>query len=386
MTDFKASLVSIIRCDDYDPGRLTEAMEQLLAPLGGMGAFVHAGASVVLKPNFLWPSSVERAVCTHPEVIRATAQLARAAQASSVVVTDSCGIGSATRCARKLGLLGGDLLSIADTDDPREVSHASAAFHKLTLSARMMDAGALINLAKAKTHGHMVVTGAVKNTFGAVVGLEKIQWHMRSGRDQRSFAQLLVHIHETVRPCLSIVDAITAMEGNGPGSGSPRPMGLLLASRSGYCLDAVLCHLWGLEPVQVPTWQVALEHGYAPPLSAIEIVGPPLSTLVAHPQWKMARPAHLRQVGGLSFLSPVLEKLIRILPVLDEGPCTSCGRCGEVCGKAAIELRDVGKGGKLVPVIDKKKCISCFCCQEMCPEGALRVQAGVLARWLGLSH
>jgi formate hydrogenlyase subunit 6/NADH:ubiquinone oxidoreductase subunit I len=91
-------------------------------------------------------------------------------------------------------------------------------------------------------------------------------------------------------------------------------------------------------------------------------------------------------VGGLSFLSPVLEKLIRILPVLDEGPCTSCGRCGEVCGKAAIELRDVGKGGKLVPVIDKKKCISCFCCQEMCPEGALRVQAGVLARWLGLSH
>lgn len=380
------SLVSIVRCEDYDSSRVDAALQQLLRPLGGMEAFIPAGAKVVLKPNFLWPAPVERAVCTHPELIRAVARSAKDAKAASVVVTDSSGIGSATRCARKLGLSSDDLLEVVDAEDARDVAHPKAAFHKLELSARMIDAESLINLAKAKTHGHMVVTGAVKNTFGAVVGLEKIQWHMRSGRDQRSFAELLVHIHEIVRPRLNIVDAIVAMEGNGPGSGTPRPMGLLLASRSGYALDAVLSHLWGLEPQAVPTWQVALERGYVPPLESIEIVGPPLDSLVQLPAWKMARPASLRQVGLPSFLAPILERLLRITPSLAVASCTSCGRCAQVCGASAIELRDVGPAGKLIPIIDKKTCISCFCCQEMCPEGALRVHAGVLARLLGLSH
>lgn len=380
------SLVSIVHCEDYAPERLAAAMEELLDPLGGMASFVPRGANALLKPNFLWPSAAERAVCTHPEVIRVAARLVRKAGATHVVVSDSCGIGSATLCARRLGLVSDELLRVVDADDPHDVTHGSAAFRKLSLSGRMLDADVLINLAKAKTHGHMVMTGAVKNTFGAVVGLEKVQWHMRSGRDQRSFAEVIVHVHETVRPSLSIVDAIVAMEGNGPGSGTPRPMGLLLASRSGYALDAVLGHLWGLEPAQVPTWQVALDHGYVPPLKAIDINGPSLSSLQQHPKWKMARPAPVRQVGLPSLFSPALERLLRILPTLDPEPCSSCGRCAQLCGAEAIQMKGEGPAGKLVPVIDNKKCISCFCCQEMCPEGALRVQTGVLARWLGLRH
>ncbi|MBN2336995.1 MAG: DUF362 domain-containing protein, partial [Acidobacteria bacterium] len=174
--------VSIQKLDSYDPGAVGEAMSALLEPLGGMESFLDAGAPILLKPNFLAPRGTGRAVTTHPEIIRETARRARAAGASRVLVSDSPGVGTAAQCAAKIGLVTGDLLEIVDAGEGEWVPSSDTGAWRLHLSS-LMRRHPLLNLAKVKTHGQMTLTAAVKNTFGAVPGLEKAQWHYRMGRD-----------------------------------------------------------------------------------------------------------------------------------------------------------------------------------------------------------
>ena len=67
------------------------------------------------------------------------------------------------------------------------------------------------------------------------------------------FARMLADLNLTVKPRLYIMDGITAMEGNGPTSGDPIPMNVLMFSEDPVALDTVFCHLVYLDPELVPT-------------------------------------------------------------------------------------------------------------------------------------
>jgi uncharacterized protein (DUF362 family)/Pyruvate/2-oxoacid:ferredoxin oxidoreductase delta subunit len=370
--------VSIARLDDYEPAAVARALREVLEPLGGIRAFVAEGARVVLKPNFLWASGPALAICTHPEIIRQTARLAREAGAAEVVVTDSPGMGTARRCAKRLGLEDGDDFTIADADDGVDTSVPGSPFQKLAISRRMREADVLINLPKAKTHGQMVLTGAVKNTFGGVVGFEKAQWHYRTGRDPRAFARLLVHIHALLAPKLHLLDAVIGMEGNGPGSGTPRRLGCLAAAANGHALDATLCRIVDVDPANVRTLAAAAELGLCPRPEDVEVVGPAPESLRPSPPWELARPVALRRLAGPAWLAPIVDSLLSLKPEIDRIACTSCALCVEACAAGAMS-----RSGERV-VVDRDRCISCFCCQEMCPSRAIAVRAGPLARLLGI--
>lgn len=379
-----AARVSIARVSTYEPRAIERAVRAVLEPLGGIASFVVPGTRVILKPNFLTPSAPERAICTHPAILRAVAQLAREAGATAVEATDSPGVGSASRCARRLGLGGGDLLTVHDADDGVDVSPPGAPFHRLTLIPRLLAGDPIINLPKAKTHGQMVMTAAVKNSFGAVVGMEKAQWHFRAGRRPEDFARLLLHVHALVAPRLSILDAVVGMEGNGPSAGDPRLLGFLMASTNAHALDAVLARVWGLDPQRIPTLAVARQAGLLPALDEIEVVGADPDALRPRPRWRLARPAPLRGLGGPAWLSAFLECLMAVRPEIDRGECVACGECARVCAAHAIALQPAGAPPGPAVTIDREQCIACFCCQEMCPEGAIRLSAGLAARVFGL--
>jgi len=371
--------VSIQRLESYDPGAVDAALTALLEPLGGMGVFLDAGEPVLLKPNFLAPRAVDRAVATHPEVIRASARQARAAGAGRVLVSDSPGVGTATQCAARLGLASGDLLQVVDAGEGEWIPSSESGAWRLHL-AILMRRHPLLNLAKVKTHGQMILSAAVKNTFGAVPGLEKAQWHYRMGRDPHRFARLLVHIHETVRPRLNIIDGVIGMEGNGPNSGTPRKLGILMAGENAHALDWVLARILNLNPERIYTLKAAGEMGVLPEEKAIEIVGPRVAELHPHPDWKLAADASVARIAGPGWLAPVMEKLLAAAPQVDPKICTLCLECVRHCAAGAMSPAS----GAIV--IDKKKCISCFCCQEMCPAGAITVRSGPLARLLRLGR
>ncbi len=376
--------VSIVRLASYEPAAVERALRAVLEPLGGMGGFVTPGMRVVLKPNLLLPSAPERAICTHPEILRAVARLAHAHGASVVELTDSPGVGTATRCTRRLGLGGDAPLAVFDADEGVDVSPPGATFHRLRLIRRLLDADLVINLPKAKTHGQMVMTAAVKNSFGAVVGMEKAQWHFRAGKNPADFARLLLHIHTLVAPKLSILDGVIGMEGNGPSGGEPRLLGVLMAATDAHALDAVLARIWGLAPSQVFTLAAAREMGLLPEPQGIEVAGPHPDALRPRPAWRMARLVPLRGFGGPAWFNAAVERLMRLQPRVVDETCSGCGECGEVCAAGAITLVPAKKGDNRRVVIDCERCIACFCCQEMCPQGAIEVSAGLLARLLGV--
>ena len=77
----------------------------VLAPLGGIEAFVEPGNRVVVKPNIGWDRSPEQAANTHPEVVKALVQLALDAGASQVQVFDrTCN--EQRRCYANSGIQG----------------------------------------------------------------------------------------------------------------------------------------------------------------------------------------------------------------------------------------------------------------------------------------
>ena len=376
--------VSIQRLDTYEPAAVERAVQAVLEPLGGMGAFVASGVRVTLKPNWLMPSAPERAICTHPEILRAVARLARDAGAAVVEATDSPGVGTAARCARRLGLTADDPVAVRDADEGIDVAPPGASFHRLRVIRRLREADVVVNLPKAKTHGQMVVTAAVKNSFGAVVGMEKAQWHFRAGKHPADFARLLLHVHALVAPRLSILDAVVGMEGNGPSGGDPRPLGFVMASSDAHAMDAVLARIWGIDPGRVFTLAAARDLGLLPAVERIDVVGPAGEALRPRPAWRLARPVPLRGFGGPAWLNAAVERLMRVEPRVVEAKCTGCGECGDVCAAGAIAPGPDGKGSERRVVIDCERCIACFCCQEMCPQGAIEVSAGLAARLFGL--
>ncbi|MCK4690778.1 MAG: DUF362 domain-containing protein, partial [Desulfuromonadales bacterium] len=255
--------VSLKQLHNYDPGAVSDAIEQLLEPLGGMQNFVKAGQRVLLKPNLLAGKPAEKAVTTHPEIVRAVIKLAQKA-GGIVSLGDSPGIGSPETVARKCGILevveetGARFVPFSEST---KIHPHGGTFHELEVARDILDTDVIINLPKLKTHQMMGLTCAVKNMFGAVVGLRKPRLHLQAGTDKAFFALMLLELCEQLAPALNIVDAVIGMEGEGPGSGDPVQIGALLAGSHPQAIDTVACELVNLPPKQVWTQQIALNTG-----------------------------------------------------------------------------------------------------------------------------
>ena len=227
--------VVIEKVDSYSPALVQAGLLRLLEPLGGMATFVKPGERVLIKPNMLSAKPPEAAVTTHPELLRAVIGLVQ--QAGGIaLVGDSPGFGTLRSVAKRSGMLrvieesGAELVEFGEV---RTVA-TGGAFKRFEIAAPYLAADRVINLPKLKTHEMMTLTCGVKNLFGILVGAAKPAWHLQAGADRQLFARMLLELYQIRPPELTIVDAITAMEGDGPGSGDPRHVGLLLAGGGGY--------------------------------------------------------------------------------------------------------------------------------------------------------
>jgi len=366
----KSSEVSLVRCADYDRDRTFKAVQQAIALLGGIRSFVKPGERVLIKPNLLKASSPEAAVTTHPEVVRAVISLVR--EAGGVpMIGDSPGMGDLRKVCAKAGIF--DVVqeegaTLVELDDPVEVKN-SGRFQRFELARAAYEADVIINLPKLKTHGMMTLTGAVKNLFGCVPGRKKVQWHLNAGVSHDNFARMLVELCALLKPRLTIMDAVIGMEGNGPGSGDPRTIGLLMAGRDQVAVDVVAAKIVGASLELLPIIKAAAEAGIGETrIKEITVLGERLSEVMvkdfrlpprAHTEWPL--PEWLRRF---------IKDALTIRPVIKQRQCIRCGICRGHCPQGAIEA----PGGKLE--IRYRDCIRCFCCQEFCPEGAITVGRG----------
>lgn len=370
--------VSMVRCSSYDRAEVEDSVARAVELLGGRERFFPAGARVLVKPNLLSPRPRTTRVATDPEVVRAVATTA-VGLAASVVYGDSPGIGSASRVARAAGygeVMAGSGAEIVEFSGP--AATPGIRFPKVEIAREVAEAGAVVNVAKAKTHGQMAMTLAVKNLFGCVVGTQKAAWHLRAGHDRAHFARMLVEVAAASRARLHVLDAVVGMEGNGPGSGTPRALGFILASEDPVALDRVACDVLGVPPRAVPVLGAARALGFGETdLARIDLLGDDPAPLRIR-DFKPATQVGLHRVLPIPRVAfRLLRRFATARPEFDNGLCRECGACVEACPARCLALRGD------VPVVDRERCIECFCCQEACPHGAITVRAGWLARFLG---
>ncbi len=366
--------IVLARCDDYDLSRVRGAILLLLEPLGGMSAFVRPGERILLKPNMLSVKTPEQSVTTHPAVVRAVAELVRDA-GGRVLIGDSPGIGSFQRVADRSGIAlaaaesGAELVEFNSTID----LPGSGIFRRITLARAYWEADKIINLPKLKTHEMMTMTCAVKNLFGAVVGAEKAGWHLKAGASREQFARLLLEIYLLKKPVLNIVDAIVAMEGNGPGSGDPLQVGALLAGVNPVAVDLVAGHLAGIPAELLHVEREARRMGLdGTSWEEIAITG---TTLDGFPSKPFRLPGGLDvQFGMPKFLSTALKRQLTSFPMADRQHCVLCGICRDACPPEAIEIKNSALN------VDQERCIRCWCCRELCPHDAMLVRRSTVLK------
>ncbi len=360
-----------IRQAAYDYAILRPLVFEMLA--SAEAPVIGTGTRVLIKPNLLMPATPEKAVTTHPLIVRAAAEFALE-KGARVQISDSPAMGGFSRVLKKCGYeeILKDLDVVCSPFEATATVDVGDPFGSIEIARDAMDAEVVLNLAKLKTHAQMKMTLGVKNLFGCIVGLKKPEWHMRAGVDRQMFGHLIVSIFEAVAPAYTIMDGILAMEGQGPGkSGTPRELGLLMGGKSAHAVDHVVCLKVGLDPDTLATQHTAREMGVYD--GRVHING----DLTILDDFQFPELGALTM--GPDYLGRFMRRFVIQQPVVDNQACKLCGECWKYCPAEAISYTDRGIS------FNTDACIRCYCCLEVCPHAAIRAKkplAGRVLTWL----
>ncbi|MDR1195625.1 MAG: DUF362 domain-containing protein [Endomicrobium sp.] len=370
--------ISLLKRADYNMAE--NAVKEAVDLLGGISSFVKPGEKILIKPNLLSPKTPDKAVTTHPEIVRGIIRLVKSAGAVAVVGDSPGGVysedinnlwevtGIADVCKEE----NAELVSF-EAAGSREIDINDANIKKALFSKIVLDCDGIINLPKLKTHTLMTFTAGIKNFYGVIPGLRKVEYHKLASKNE-DFARLLANIYLFLKNKIrfTLIDGILAMEGNGPSSGKIRKMDMVAACADTLMLDAFLFDILGGN-------KTAKNH-------VLEVFGITSEDL-----------KHLTIIGDLpgnfnldNFTFPqarkldivpkpivkILGKFLWVKPIINAAKCIGCMSCAKSCPVQAIEKKDKEKR----PSVIYEKCITCFCCHELCPYKAIDFKKSMLVK------
>lgn len=372
------SKVALIRCETYEPEKVKSAIKKGLNLLGGIEKFIFPEQTVLLKPNLVLAQPVEKAITTHPAVFQAVAELC---QETGAIVTcgDSPGIARPKTAMQKSGLweiVQKLNLKLADFEKGEDIAFSEGKLaRQFTIANGVLAADSFISLPKLKTHGLTRISGAIKNNYGCIPGVLKAQLHLKFP-DSENFSKMLVDLNRFLKPTLSIMDGIIAMEGEGPTSGVPRPISVILISDDPVALDATVGRFFGIKPEDVPPTFWGGEFGLGTYREdEIELIGDDFASFI-DPEFDINRG---RLTQRFHSYSEIFKNIVVAKPVITESQCTRCGTCVRICPAQpkAVDFGERKNGAP--PQYNYNACIRCYCCQELCPEHAIKLKTP----WLG---
>ena len=363
------NIVSCRSCSEYKIEKIIPLLEEIYHQAQGPEL---AGKTVLLKPNILMDEDPEKVVTTHPVFLEAVIRLLQSRGAEKIFVGDAPGIHSASFIPRKSGIYkvcektGAEWLYFA-----KKTASLSLPSGKTPVTSIVHEVDYIISLPKLKTHELMGFTGAIKNSFGLIPHLHKTKQHAFH-RGSRSLASFLVDLNERITPDFIFMDAITSMEGSGPGNGSPYPLHLILGSTNLLALDIIATKIIGYNPLHIETNSEGLRRKkWLSSIDEIEVMGDPADLFIRKDYkliqgisiWKMSLNVVLNRIPG--FHSTERR------PVFIKKRCSGCQSCIKICSVQALHISP--KNPKKV-IFDSKKCIHCFCCHEVCQYNAIEIR------------
>lgn len=356
------NLVFIKSIEEYEEQKISYFVANYLE---FAGVRILKGNKILIKPNFLKPSLIEKAIITHPSIIKSIVTLLKDSGAE-ITIGDSPGFGNINKVIEKSGLT--DFLKkadikISDFSKTKKVKINGLLYKELEMPVDVIESDFIINLPKLKTHQMMFLTLAVKNLFGCVYGLQKIKYHLTAGRKYEIFAILLLDIYQAIKPKINILDGVVGMEGDGPSSGTPRKFGFIGMGDDALSLDTATAKLLNIPLHNVPYLKVALEKKLPQAdINNIKVISDEISItppLKPPPNYatNFSIPMRLN-----SFINAFLISYPEVSKI-----CKGCGICKLHCPVGAIDINSVAS-------IDRTRCIRCFCCQELCEFNAIRIR------------
>ncbi len=250
--------LALVKGSNYE-----QITRQAVALLGGMKHFVRPGNNVVIKPNIGWDRSVEQGANTHPQVVKALAEMVLEAGASRVLVFDyTCN--EMRRCYRNSGMeetLGkmGRSVRLEHIDQRKFIEvdiEQGISLSRWDIYKDALRADCYINVPVAKHHGLSRLTLGLKNSMGVIGG--------NRGRLHHDIGQKLADLATVVKPQLTVVDATRLLMRNGPQGGrleDVKKADTIIASADPVAADAFATTLFGLRPEDISSTVAAYRMG-----------------------------------------------------------------------------------------------------------------------------
>ncbi len=356
----------VAKCSDYAPESVENAVERIFGFFGGAEQVLKKGKRVLLKTNLLLARDPDSAATTHPEVVRAVASYL-IAHGADVMIADSPGgpytAASLKRVYEVCGMTRAAELSGAslnfDTSQHAKTVNTENGVKAFELIAPVVERDVIISCAKIKTHSLAYYTGAAKNMFGTIAGLNKAAYHANYPKIE-DFSAMIVDLVRTVDPDYSIIDGVYGMEGDGPSAGTPKYAGVIIGAKNPFAADEAAMRQVGLDPELAPIQKRAKELKL---VSDVEICGDDVPKTEFAPALRGKRVWNVLKIIPRS-LSRAVGDGFKPYPLITD-KCIGCGTCVRSCPGTALAVKDKKA------VLNKKSCIRCYCCHELCPVKAI---------------
>lgn len=364
--------VALQKCFSYDFDEVFSAVKKMMQDVPPPDV---RGKTILIKPNILYPKKVEACVCTNPVVTGALVKAFKELGAKKVLAGESPAVANSTSAAKATGTFeqvvsnGGEWIDFHGkvfVENPEGV-----LAKKFEFADAFAEADVIVSAAKLKSHQLMKYTGAMKNLFGLVVGLEKAQCHYRFSNPD-DFGKFLVDLNLAAKPQYAVMDAVMGMDGpGGPGSGDPIQLNFLAASDNILALDWICSSLVGYNPHEINYLQDALlRKVWLSSAEEIQTLGADFRE-IACDKFRTVKSNGIFGSSIPSPLKPLAKFFLTRNPHFKNKKCIKCARCEKICPAKVIAMQ--GKNGT-ARMMERTKCLHCFCCHEICPESAISLR------------
>jgi len=231
-----------------DPGDMARRAVQAL---GGMGRFVKAGNTVLIKPNASFPDGLAAGTATNPAIVAAVVSMCREAGAGRVTVMDHCLRGVASQTMEANGIAaaakasGAEVVAYGAADTSGGIlATVPGGTKTVSVYPEALKADVLITVPKAKHHGSAVLSLGMKNLIGLTTNMSRVH--------DDDLNKGIADLAALFKPKLSVVDATVVLTTNGPGGpGATMSPNMVIASPDFVAADSFACSLFGKTAADV---------------------------------------------------------------------------------------------------------------------------------------
>jgi uncharacterized protein (DUF362 family) len=269
------TIVAIVKGEqDPNESQIDALVRKAVALSGGLDDLVSPGDTVIIKPNLLAPASPSQGATTDYRVCKSLADQV-IERGGKPIIAEGSAIGADTEESIKasrydtLRSLGYEVLDLKTTKTIKIPVPRGTAVTELSIPEVVLNADAIINVPKMKTHDQALATLCIKNMKGILPDTLKKKFHTTYG-----VFRAVAELSTVVKPALNVVDGIIAQEGLGPLFGTPVKMGLIIAGRDPVAVDTITALVMGIDPEKMETSKHAAQLGVGTmDPNAIDVVG-----------------------------------------------------------------------------------------------------------------